>query len=297
MRSIGKWHRSLLLDSWSSVAIIAVAIWVFGCESRPISHVLRYEIGPTIAGPPDAEDIESLLITINGRLRAAGHARAVDMREIAIDVYGPLDKAQLVLVKQRIESNGQLGFHLLAAERAPEDAAAIALAKGLPADEQRVTQDGAIIAEWIPFNSRDFGPSVEADGRVVTRVAGETHEVLILHGANDVTGDDLLLARRDDDGRGNSTLNFAFNEPGSVRMHRLSSENLPNPQTGEMRYLGVTFDGKLVAAPAIVSPIAQQGQIGGKSLSAEQIDVIIAILEEGKLPAAVREVAAEAAAP
>jgi preprotein translocase subunit SecD len=282
------WRHSPL-NSWLSIAACAFAISTLSCESRQVSHVLRYDVGDTIAGPADAEDVESLLTTINGRLRGKGYASAVGEREIAVDVYGPLDEKQLALVRQRIESVGELGFFLLAAENAPADADAIARAKQLPADEKRVLRDGEIIAKWVPYDSRDFGPSVEADGRVVTRIAGDTSEVLVLHGPHDVTGDSLLLVRRDDDGHGNATFNFAFNEPGSVRMHALSSAHLPDPETGEMRYLAVVFDGKLISAPAIVTTISQQGQISGKTLTADQIDVMIAVLEEGKLPAAIKE--------
>jgi hypothetical protein len=283
------WRNSPTINAWLSVAACTIAICISGCESREVSHVLQYEVGPTLAGPADTEDIETLLTTINGRLRGKGYARTVGEREIAVDVYGPVDEKQLALVRQRIESSGELGFFLLAAENEPGDADAIALAEQLSADEKQVIRDGDLIAEWIPYDSRDFGPSVEADGRVVTRIAGDTPEVLVLHGPHDVTGDTLLLVRRDDDGHGNATFNFAFNEPGSVRMHALSSANLPNSETGEMRYLGVVFDGKLISAPAIVTTISQQGQISGKTLSAKQIDVMIAVLEEGKLPAAIKE--------
>jgi preprotein translocase subunit SecD len=282
-------RRHSPLNNWLSIAACAFAICTLGCESRQVSHVLQYDVGDMIAGPADAEDVESLLTTINGRLRGKGYARAVGEREIAVDVYGPLDEKELALVQQRIESVGDLGFYLLAAENAPLDADAIERAKQLPAEEQQVVRDGKTIAEWVPYDSRDFGASVEVDGRVVVRVVGEMSEVLVLHGPDDVTGDDLLLVRRDDDGHGHATFNFAFNEPGSVRMHALSSENLPNPETGEMRYLGVVFDGKLISAPAIVTTISQQGQISGKTLSPEQIDVMIAVLEEGKLPAQIKE--------
>lgn len=290
MRTNAESNSILFANCARWTTLFALLFGLIGCESRKTVYVLEYDVGPTTAGTATPGDVDSLVAKINDRLRGVGNARALNDRQIAVDVYGPIDDEELELVKQRIESRGELGFHLLAAANEPNDAATLELARNLPPDEKQVLRDGAVVAEWLPYNEGDVGLSVATDGRVVTRLAGDAREILLLCGKEDVTGADLLWVRRDTDPRGDATFNFALNEPGSVRMHKLCSDHMPNPQTGEMRYLAVVFDGKLLAAPSIVVPIAQQGQISGQALTVEQIDAMIAILQAGELPANLRKI-------
>lgn len=268
-----------------------------GCETRPTAYTLTYEVEAPAAGTSAIGDIDSLVTAINDRLRDTGRARAISDRELVVDVYGPIGDRQLELVKQRIDSPGELGFRLVAAANEPGDVATLKLALDLPPDENQLLRDGRLVAQWLPFDERELGSSIGTDGRAVTRTVGDHLEILVLHGPNDVTDADLFWVRRDTDSRGSPTFNFAFNEPGSVRMHKLCSDHLPNPKTGEMRYLAVVFDGKLISAPAIVAPIAQQGQISGQELTPAQIDTTIAILEKGPLGAKLRRIREERVTP
>jgi SecD/SecF fusion protein len=65
----------------------------------------------------------------------------------------------------------------------------------------------------------------------------------------------------------------------------LTSTNLPDPDTGVERQLGIVLDNTLLSAPNIQSTITNRGRITGR-FSSEEIDFLINILRAGKLPAA-----------
>jgi SecD/SecF fusion protein len=106
-----------------------------------------------------------------------------------------------------------------------------------------------------------------------------------------VTGDYLTSASKGIDQRSaGPAVHFSFNSVGAQRFEKLTSQNLPNPATGNKhRKLGILLDNRLVNAPNIESTISDHGQISGGSMTDREVELTVQVLDAGSLPAALNK--------
>ncbi len=68
----------------------------------------------------------------------------------------------------------------------------------------------------------------------------------------------------------------------------VTSENLPDRQTGVRRRLRIILDNGLISAPIIMSTISSRGQITGPFTN-DEVRHIVAVLNAGELPAPLQD--------
>ena len=193
-------------------------------------------------------------------------------------------------VKQRITQFGQLEFRITADPTQPnsQEQEIIRLAKELPPGQKDVTVGGRTSSpNGCAYSIDEFGAFDKEDGRnIVKRMAGDTPEALVLIDpeAVSVTGDYLRSVSKGVDERGGPAVNFTFDTQGARRFQQLTSKNRPNAATGARRYLGIVLDRHLLSAPSIETTIFAWGQISGRNMSEKEVDNVVSILREGKLP-------------
>jgi preprotein translocase subunit SecD len=266
--------------------LLVICCAVAGCERAPPRHVLIY--GPNTAAMRASEipDPANLIPVLNNRLGRLGRARVERGDQVAVEIHRDLDASQLASVKRLIESLGVLEFRITA-QAAPFTIAETTIvqnARVMPLGEKRLVLDGEQRAEWVTYSPEEFGQANTSDLRLVKRLVGSTPEALVLTDPWNVTGEFLRSVSKGADERGQSVINFAFNSAGAGRFQQLTAQNLPNPATGEMRYLGILLDKRLISAPSIRSMISDRGQISGSSMTEREINDIVAVLNSGELP-------------
>ncbi len=110
-------------------------------------------------------------------------------------------------------------------------------------------------------------------------------DVLMYKDEYNVTGSFLGIVKPDYDEQGHLCVSFTLRGVGVNLFSRLTGQNVPDPDTGFARRLGIVLDNTLLSAPNIISRISQQGQITGK-FSQQEIEFLVGILRSGRLPAA-----------
>lgn len=101
--------------------------------------------------------------------------------------------------------------------------------------------------------------------------------------ALNIQGHHLLHAEDRFDEYAQPCVNFTMTKEGGVLLELLTSNNLPDPNTGSSRRLGIVLDEELLTAPTIQSTISTHGRITGK-FSEQEVRTIAAVLESGRLP-------------
>ncbi len=219
-------------------------------------------------------------------------------KEISIREYGPaveiiipqVGQDEMDFVKQKITALGKLEFRILADPTVQKDKNTIEQAKHLPPTEKDVMLGDAIVAKWVPYDVKEFGPPDRQNDGFVKRMAGDTAEILVLMDPMNVTGEYITHAAKGMDDHGGPAVEFAFNDAGSQRFEKLTSQNLPNPATPEKyRKLGILLDNKLVNAPNLHSTISSRGQISGGSMTDREVELNVEVLNAGSLPAALNK--------
>src|SRR4029079_7285788 len=166
----------------------------------------------------------------------------------------------------------------------------IELAKLLKPNEKIALQGDLPVAKWVPYDVDEFGPPNPQDTRYVTRMAGETAEMLVLLDPQNVTGDYLTSATKgiDESGAG-AAVHFSFNAEGARRFEQLTGQNLANPATPDhFRHLAILLDNKLTNAPVICHMLPSQAQISG-NMNDRDVELTIDVLNVGSLPVKVNK--------
>lgn len=307
------WKISLVFGSiLISVVIITFGEFKFGPDLAG-GITLIYELADTSAKPvgdQDAVDQESeedadqapsrdadftmseLIDALKKRIDPTG------TREVTIREYGPAieiiipqtGQDALEFVKRRLTELGQLEFRITADEAQSKDRAIIEQALLVPPNQKDVMLGGNKVAEWVAYDTKEFGTADEPDlyreRNVIKRVGvGGTPEALVLIDPMNVTGEYLTSSTKGLSDRGGPAVNFSFNSQGARRFKQLTSQNKPNQATGARRYLGIVLDKRLISAPGINETITNNGQISGSGMHEEEVDFIISILNAGRLPA------------
>jgi preprotein translocase subunit SecD len=120
------------------------------------------------------------------------------------------------------------------------------------------------------------------------RDLGKTREFFVLmrepEKGKEVTGDLLASVKESTDQRGMPCVDFTFGKEGGARFFDLTSRNKPaGGEAGFRRHLAIVFDGQVMSAPALLSPIRERGQITGNFTQTE-IQDMVRILAAGALP-------------
>ena len=294
------WKISLVLGTLAaSVVVISLGQLKFGPDlAGGITLIYEIESGPTAEAAPNGApaadrkvELQEAIAILKRRIDPTG------TREVTIREYGPAIEIiipntgpdALEYVKQRITQLGQLEFRITAdpTQPNPQEREIIRLAMELPLSQKDVTVGNRVVAQWLPYSLEEFGPVEKEDSRqIVKRLAGDTPEALVLldPDAISVTGEYLRSVSKGVDERGGPAVNFTFDSQGARRFQQLTSKNLPNAATGARRYLGIVLDKRLLSAPSIESTISSNGQISGRNMTEIEVDNIVSVLREGKLP-------------
>ncbi len=291
------WKISLVLGTLAAaLVIVSLGEFKFGPDLAG-GITLVYELADKPVGDDEEPDpgrrieLQELIDILKRRIDPTG------TREVTIREYGPAieiiipntgDDA-LEFVKRRITEMGQLEFRITAdpTQPNPQEREIIRLAQELSPAQKEVKVGGRVVAEWVAYAPDEFGPVDSDDGRnIVKRMAGDRPEALVMIDppAISVTGDYLRSVSKGVDERGGPAVNFTFNTQGARRFQQLTSKNKPNAATGARRYLGIVLDKRLLSAPSIETTIFSSGQISGRNMSEDEVDYVVSILQEGKLP-------------
>lgn len=278
------WKISLALGALAaSLVIVTVGEFKFGPDLAG-GITLIYEVED--AGG-EAVPMDDLIAALKNRVDPTS------TREVTIRAYGnaveiiipKTGQDALDFVKRRITELGQLEFRITAQPLRTDISSIIAQAERVPPGQKDVIIAGEKVAEWVPYAQEEFGPPSEPDNRIVKRMFGDTPVALVLIDRWNVTGEYLTSAVRGADEKGAPAVNFSFNTAGAGRFRQLTGENLPNEATNTVRHLGIILDKRLISAPMLRSTISDRGQISGGTMTAEEVDYTVGILQAGRLPA------------
>jgi SecD/SecF fusion protein len=293
------WKISLVLGTFAaSIVIISLGEFKFGPDLAG-GITLIYELkeqpatGPEGAPAGGNVKMQELIDILKRRIDPTG-TREVTIREYgqAIEIIIPnTGQDALDFVKRKITEMGQLEFRITADPTQPnsQEREIIRLAQELSPAQKEVKLGGRTVAEWVAYSPEEFGPADQEDpnGRnIVKRLVGDTPEALVLVDPESVsvTGEYLSSVSKGVDERGGPAVNFSFKTQGARRFQQLTSKNVPNQATGKRRFLGIVLDKRLLSAPSIESTIFSSGQISGRNMKEQEVDYVVSILQEGKLP-------------
>ncbi|MFO0841289.1 MAG: protein translocase subunit SecF [Gemmataceae bacterium] len=107
----------------------------------------------------------------------------------------------------------------------------------------------------------------------------------------EITGDYLVGASPGSDRAGQLAIDFKFNAEGGDRFWKVTSTNKPSgsEETGYRRQLAIIFDGQVISAPNLNSPIRTNGQITGSDYTQQEVNDLVRILRAGALPATLKK--------
>ena len=201
------------------------------------------------------------------------------------------EKRELESIERQISTSGALEFRITASRQFEAHRHIIEIAEQVPAGQNIVRQpDGTAVARWVEFNKTQYGSledATELHG-LVTRMSGDTPQALVMTDDGlDVTGQYLRRAMADFDQNGNPAVSFIFNTQGAFKFGQLTGTHLPN-QSGARYSLGILLDSVLQSSPTLRTKISDQGIIEG-SMSQEEVDELVGILNAGSLPAALNK--------
>jgi SecD/SecF fusion protein len=299
------WKYSLIIGTLAaSILICTFGTFKFGPDLRGGITLIyeRAESAPAPEGQPatdDPDDRKSAADTVQADLIAALKRRLDPdgTKEITVRGYGPAveiiipetGSEELDFVKKLITRLGSLEFRITADPTMPKDRATIELAKLLGPHQKDVMKGNAKVAEWVAYNTTEFGP-VDEDRGVVKRLAGQSPEALLLMDPWNVTGDDLATISKGLDDRGRPAVHFSLRGQGARKFQQLTSQNKPNPATPDKyRNLGIILDKRLESAPRIESTISERGMISGGAMTDKEVEQTIEVLKAGSLPAALNK--------
>jgi SecD/SecF fusion protein len=305
------WKFSLIIGVLAAALLIcAFGEFKFGPDLAG-GITLVYELAETpqattdeSAGSPSTGDADGQVRSAGRQFQLAELVGALKLRldpdgtkEITIREYGPAIEIiipqtgpdEMEFVKRRITDLGQLEFRITADPGLPKDRPIIEQAKLLPPSQKSVTIGGNKVAEWVAYDVEEFGPADE-EGGIVRRMAGDMPEALVLMDPWNVTGEYVTSSTKGLDDRGGPAVHFAFDRDGARRFQQLTSQNKPNPATPNVyRNLGIILDKTLVSAPRIETTISDRGMISGGSMTEQEVEHVVEILNAGSLPAALNK--------
>lgn len=220
--------------------------------------------------------------TANVQLREDGHIEVALIRH---------DDEETQDIKQKLLDGAVLEFHFLASRT--HDKATIDRAEAASSQSHILGNEGQLLAWWVPVTDR-LKDIVANNPEIVQRTSKrnnrEVLEVLVVPDAENLNGAYLLRVDTDVDTRGHVRLGLSFSSKGGQLFHKLTSGRLAKDTTDQSNYLGVILDGKLLAAPRIVTVIRARAEID-VPMSKQKADALANRLNAGCLPVRIRLVA------
>lgn len=255
--------------------------------------------------------------------------RGSDQIEITVPTT---DEYELQQIKNAITTSGQLEFRVVANTRDHSDIIGLARAQaGLTEAKDRTKADvrdatGRVVGRWYAVGRaknevegvRPLQTSVDGyiirnslTGQLVTLPQLDTTiefpvekflktskienvDVLMaleLAGRpyTEVFGDDLSSATTTTSNMGEPIVAFRLSASGAGKMLELTSSIMP---VGNFfRHMAIVMDGNVLSAPQLRNAISSGGEISGR-FTREEVDFLVNILREGKLPAALEKIPA-----
>jgi SecD/SecF fusion protein len=272
--------------------------------------------------PDDEPPIGELVRALDRRLIGRGWARPHGDAQVEIIVPG-WNESDVALVKRLVSNSGLLEFRIVAS--AKDHSYIIDLARDASQASNRIVLEGDRPAgKWVRVaresNASDDVPPLKADVRSDIIRDAQSHQLLVvpaevfqdtsplsferwLQQQNiadievlmatddgfDVTGRHFASARAGFDELVYPCINFDMTTEGAALFGGLTGSNLPDSSTGHYRRLGIIMDDQLLSAPRILSTITNGGRITGR-FTQEEVDVIVAVLHAGQLPAALERI-------
>ncbi|MEN6366184.1 MAG: polysaccharide biosynthesis/export family protein [Thermoguttaceae bacterium] len=254
----------------------------------PSGAVLVYEVEPssTSAGA-SASDTDKLLKVMDLRLNAGSkklaQVRKLDDRRIEVTLMRP-DAADRKRVERLLASPGTLEFRILASAR--QNKALVERAEKETDQSEIRDASGNLLAWWAPVRDGEDQrlDRFDAAQRLKRRAQEKVLEVLVIADPYNVTGAYLTKAEVQRDHNGRPCIGFTLNDAGGKLLAKLTSDHLPDKQTGFAYRLGIILDGEQWSAPFIMSVIREKGQITG-IFTQQQAQEIADVLNAGTLPA------------
>lgn len=254
--------------------------------------------------------------------------RGTDQIEITVPTT---DEYELQQIKNAITTSGQLEFRVVANTRDHSDIIGLARAQAsLTEAKDRTKADvrdatGRIVGRWYAVGRakevdgiRPLQTSIDGyiirnslTGQLVTLPQLDTTiefpvekflkssnidsvDVLMaleLAGRpyTEVLGDDLSSATTTTSNMGEPIVAFRLSATGAGKMLELTSSIMP---VGNFfRHMAIVMDGNVLSAPQLRNAISSGGEISGR-FTREEVDFLVNILREGKLPAALEKIPA-----
>jgi len=225
-------------------------------------------------------NMEELTSAITKRINPEG------LLEVAVRRYGE-DQIEIIIpevetrevdqIKRLISTSGFLEFRILADPKQPADRRLIELARHTPGRD--VYDRGRLEGHWAKL-----GPDVGVGPSDIVREGSRGGEILVKIDRFHVTGDDLSRASPGMPSVQGMAVDFSMTSKGAGRFGALTGANIPNPETGAERRLGILLDDELLSAPNIKSQIRDSGQITGR-FSEKEVNFLVDLLNRGRLPA------------
>jgi SecD/SecF fusion protein len=249
--------------------------------------ILVYEVDQSQkmgSGDDQKVDMDKLVGAISRRVNPGG------IKEVTVRPYG-LDQIEIIIpeasqeelagIKDLISRAGSLEFRILASRRNNFDL----VTRAEQSKDKNVMVGGKLEAKWVPMVKEEESYYRDQQQFAVRENKRGQLEILVLSDPENVTGDYLRNASAAFDQKGKPCVKFSFDASGARLFGELTTSNMPDPVQPELkRYLAIILDGELFSAPAINSPIFDQGEITGK-FTIEQTKSLAAVLTAGQLPA------------
>ena len=243
-------------------AILVTCCVLIGSGHERVGVVLTYEIDPQ-GSTSQTANLAAVAKQLNRRLGRDGQTRALDNKQLAVDIYGNPSVAELEQTKRLVGGMGYLEFRILADPAHPKDRAIIAMANLLRPNQMEVLQGNTQVAEWVAYSQPEFGPADKEEAGMVKRGTA-VPQALVLMDPFNVTGEYLTTATKTREERGGPAIAFSLNSEGAMRFGRLTGQNLPNASNpGSVCRLGIILDKQLLSAPRIHAMISDRGIISG----------------------------------
>lgn len=303
----------------------SIVICVFGGEPKlgidlRGGVILVYELKLDQNGKlPSQETVEQLVGTVKKRLDP-GNVKEITIRpygtdKIEVIVPSPQqdaaaaqagdDQEELNRIKYLISTSGSLEFRITAnahkhqliidnarAQMRREDAEK-KIVRSLIVQGPGPDGNTVDVGKWVPVASTRKAQESFSRGSYEVRTVdkgslGQELQVLVVLDPLNVTGQYLSSARSGKDEKGDNAVFFTFNTEGADRFERLTSQNIPANNNGQISFLGILLDDIMQTAPSINSTISQSGQITGDFTEQSAKD-LAEILSAGSLPAALNK--------
>lgn len=281
-------------------------------------------VNPTVLASSLSQRIDS-----SGTQEITIRPRGSDQIEITVPTT---DEYELQQIKNRITTSGQLEFRVVANTRDHSDIIGLARAQAsLTEAKDRTKADvrdatGRVVGRWYAVGRakdpvegvRPLQTSVDGyiirnslTGQLVTLPQLDTTveypvekflktsniesvDVLMaleLAGRpyTQVFGDDLSSATMTTSNMGEPIVAFKLSATGAGKMLELTSSIMP---VGNFfRHMAIVMDGNVLSAPQLRNAISSGGEISGR-FTREEVEFLVNILREGKLPAALEKIPA-----